>query len=86
MNVIHPDFFTVMKRFPDRKESIKNLSRKSQSFQLMCEDYRKCKDALTFWTQSDSKNAAIFSEYTALLHELESEIIQNLDENIKVAL
>ncbi len=83
MNVIYTDLFAVIKRFPDRKELLKNLFRKSQDFQGICEDYRKCRDALVFWSQSDKKNAAApREEYAALLRDLELEIIQKLDENI----
>ena len=83
MNKIHADLFAVMIRFPDCKEALKKLFLKSKEFQGMCEDYRKCREALDYWNQPEIKHGLIHrEEYAALLQELESEIIQKLDENI----
>lgn len=82
MNKIHADLFAVISRFPDRRNALLAMFLKSKDFRDMCEDYRKCQDALTFWAQSDKKNAAVpREEYKSLMNELASEIIQKLDEN-----
>ena len=75
---IHP--FSVMERFPNRKDAIKRLFRESETFQSMCEDYRECTQALRYWRQSVSEEASIrMEEYAKLAGDLEAEIIQNLN-------
>lgn len=82
MNITHLDTIAVINRFPDRKEAIKKLFQKSEYFQNMCEDYGKCRQATEYWNQPDMKNSAIRSEeYALLLKDLESEIIEYLNEN-----
>ena len=79
MPVIHPSLFMVMKRFPDRKESIKRLFKESENFRNACEDYQVCSEALGHWNQSVSEEAAApREEYAALLRELEEEILKML--------
>ncbi|MBC2713855.1 MAG: hypothetical protein HF978_00930 [Desulfobacteraceae bacterium] len=83
MNVIHTDLFTVIKRFPDRKVALKTFFDKSENFQVICQDYRRCFEALNHWKRSDREEAAITKEeYKALLKELEAEIIQMLNKNM----
>ena len=81
MTVIHSNLFHVVKRFPDRKEAVKRLFRESDTFQTVCEDYRRCAEALRHWNQSASEEApARREEYAALLRDLETEILQSLNE------
>ena len=81
MSVIQTSVFTVVKRFPDRKEAVKRLFRESDTFQTVCEDYRRCVEALRHWNQSASEEApARREEYAALLRDLETEILQSLNE------
>lgn len=88
MNKINSDIIAVIKRFPDRKDVLQKLYRKSEDFQTMCEDYHKCRQASDYWSQPDrnqpDKKTAVKhrEEYAVLLVELESEIIQTLDEYI----
>lgn len=82
MPVIQTSLFIVLKRFPDRKDTIKRLFRESESFQIMCEDHRRCAEALRHWNESASDEApARREEYAALLRDLEAEILENLDES-----
>ena len=79
MAVIRPGLFAVIERFPRRKDDVRELFKKNDSFQTLCEDYWKCAEALQYWKQSTSEEAITRrKEYTKLLRDLESEILQNL--------
>jgi hypothetical protein len=81
MTVIQPSLFSIFKRFPERKETIKVLFKNNESFKTLCEDYRRCAEALHHWNQSLDEDApARTREYEALLRELEEEILQNVNE------
>ena len=81
MPVIQTSLFSVIKRFPDRQNIVKRLFRESENFQDVCEDYRKCSEALHHWDRSDSEESSVRrAEYSALLQELEAEILQCLTE------
>jgi hypothetical protein len=80
MPVIHPSLFIVMKRFPDRKETVRQMYRTSKSFQDICRNYSKCSEALRYWAASEDEDAPEREkEYSALLHELELEVTKNLE-------
>jgi 5'-deoxynucleotidase YfbR-like HD superfamily hydrolase len=82
MTAIETTPFIVIKRFPDHKKTLKRLFRESEIFQSICEDYVKCADALNYWNQSDSEEAAARrEEYDNLLQNLELEILQILNES-----
>ena len=81
MTVIQTSLFTVLEKFPDHKKAIGRLFRESNAFQTLCEDYQTCAAALGHWEKSDSEEAALRKEeYSALLQDLETEIIQFLNE------
>ena len=83
MTVIQKGLFPVMERFPNHKDAVKRLFRDSETFQIMCEDYMRCDEALRYWNQVESKEApARRKEYVALLKALEAEISQSLNESI----
>lgn len=78
----YTDLFALIHRFPDREEALNRLFFRSTNFQEICEDYRKCQDALLYLARSDNDNtSASWKEYALLLKELESEIIQYLNRN-----
>ena len=82
MPVIRTSIFTAIKRFPDRKDTIKRLYKENNNFQTICEDYRKCLEAHLYWNESGSKVAsARREEYATLRGELETEIIQSIAES-----
>ena len=82
MPVIQTSVFTVVKRFPSRKDTVKQLFKENETFQSVCEDYRRCAEALHHWNQSASDEAPVRrEEYAALLRDLEAEILQNLNES-----
>jgi hypothetical protein len=57
------------------------MYRTSETFQCICQNYQKCSEALSHWTKSKHADAPERQrEYTALLKELELEIIQSLEE------
>lgn len=81
MPVIQTSVFTVVKRFPDCKDTVKQLFKESEAFHNMCEDYRQCAEALRHWNESATEVApARREEYARLLRDLEAEISQSLDE------
>jgi len=80
MPIIEPGLFLVFERFPDRKETVKALYQGNEDFQALCEDYRQCAVALRYWGRSSERHApARRQEYTALLQELEEEIMKTLE-------
>ena len=77
MPVIQTSLFSVIKHFPERKDIVKRLFKESENFKAVCEDYQECAKALHHWDRSDSEEASLRkSEYSALLQELEAEILQ----------
>ena len=82
MTVIQTSLFTVLEKFPDHNKGIGRLVRESNAFQTLCEDYQTCAAALGHWEKSDLEQAALRKEeYSALLQDLEKEIIQFLNES-----
>ncbi len=80
MPVIHPSLFIVMKHFPDRKDAVRQMYRTNKPFQGICRNYSKCSEALRYWTESEDEHAPEREkEYATLLHELELEIINSLE-------
>ena len=80
MSVIKPNIFYVIKRFPGRERAIKGLFRTSGSFRTLCEDYQQCDQALERWNATDTEvSQTRVAEYSALMEELEAEIIETLD-------
>ena len=79
MSIIRTSLFAVMERFPHHKADIRQLFKENDSFQTLCGDYWKCAEALRHWKQSVSKEAVVRrKEYSALLRDLEAEILENL--------
>jgi len=77
MSIIHPGLFLVMQRFPHKKDMLRHMYMTSQTFQTFCDDYRKCTDALEYWTRSSHEAAEKRSrEYRELRENLESEIME----------
>lgn len=75
MSVIHPGLFLIMQRFPSRREALRRMYLSSPSFQTLCDDYRKCAQALNHWTRSGHALAPERArDYQELLRSLETEI------------
>ena len=82
MSVIRTSIFTVIKRFPERKDAITRLYMDDKNFQDICDDYRKCLEACKYWNVSASKEAsARRQEYAMLRGQLETEIKQRFAES-----
>jgi len=82
MAVFHPSIFQVIRKFPEHREEILHLYNSSELFRNTCRDYRKCKEALLYWSSQGSKVSSVRrAEYGELLHSLESEIIYYLTGN-----
>ena len=79
MPVIHPGLFLIMQRFPSQKDKLRRLYLSSPSFQILCDDYQKCTEALEPWMQSRHENASERSrEYRELKQGLESEVEEHM--------
>lgn len=82
MPVVHSSLFYVVRRFPYHKDTIHQFFKENEDFKIICDDYRLCSEALTGWKQSESEEApARRKEYADLLHGLELEISQILNEH-----
>jgi len=69
--------YAVIKRFPEHQKAIEGLFKNNPSFRTLCSDYNRCSKALGFWGESGQDEAPHRrKEYEALLHELEAEIVQ----------
>jgi hypothetical protein len=83
VTIIKSSVFHVLEKFPDRCEDIKRLYKDNQDFQIICEDYRQCAEALRHWSQSHEKEApARRQEYAFLQQELVDEICQYLNQSV----
>ena len=81
MPVIHPSLFFVMECFPNNKDTLRQLYRTDKSFRVICQNYKKCAEALHYWAESDHVEAGErHREYLALLKELELEITKSLED------
>jgi hypothetical protein len=79
MSIIQTSLFAIVERFPRHKAAVRRLFKENESFQTLCEDYWTCAEALRHWNQSVAKEAVVRrKEYTALLQDLEAEILENL--------
>ncbi len=80
MAVISSSVLFLIRRFPNYKDAIEHLAKTDDQFLTLCEDYQKCKEALSYWTDSTLEHAKkISDEYISLLQELENEILHNLE-------
>jgi hypothetical protein len=81
LSVIHPGLFLILRRFLDRKDDLRQMYRASKSFRSICQNYQKCSEALRYWAEAEHEQALDRQrEYSALLHDLELEVIQSLNE------
>ena len=80
MGVVKTSIFTILDHFPEYRDKIRFLFGLSPGFQALCEDFRQCGEALSYWSQSDRTDAPKRrEEYLELKHELEIEIMQFLN-------
>jgi hypothetical protein len=74
----------VIERFREHELAIERLARSSESFRSMCEDYAVGVEALRRWERAtdmtDPKRAVLIAELRDSLAELETEILQALEE------
>ncbi|MGO9372107.1 MAG: hypothetical protein ACLQBD_08395 [Syntrophobacteraceae bacterium] len=74
---------SVVERFPEKREALKQLFAASQSFQLLCDEYEACLTALRYWRDSSLPEAPdLRNEFSSLLSELEEEILEQLDNEL----
>jgi len=70
MSGIQPGLFLIMQRFTDRKDLLRYMYLHSETFQTICDDYRKCAEALNHWTRSGHSQASERrSEYLEMLRD-----------------
>jgi hypothetical protein len=81
LSIIQPGLFLILRRFPRRKDALRQLYRASESFQAICHSYQECSNALDYWSASGHKAAPLRQrEYSELMKELEQEIMHSLEE------
>ena len=75
-----PFFGHVVQRFPEQWQDITALSRASEDFRALCDDYGEAVEALRRWqAATDDPNApARIEEFAQLVAELEDEILAEL--------
>ena len=72
----------IPKKFSEVRHIIEKLYKGDDTFRSIYEDYQTYLDALQFWEQSSSDDAAARrSEYTQLVGELEEELKQILNKS-----
>jgi hypothetical protein len=72
----------LIKRFPEHELAIERLTRKSESFRSMCEDYAVGIEALRRWERAtDPQRAARIAELRESLAELEEEMLEALEQD-----
>jgi hypothetical protein len=80
MPIVQTSLFALLKRFPNSTDVIKRLFREDKAFQSICEDYRRCAEAIEHWRRSTSEEASLLrKEYENLLQDLETEIQERLN-------
>jgi len=72
----------IPEKFSEVRQIIEKLYKGDDTFRSIYKDYQTYLDALEFWEQSSSNDAAARrSEYTQLLGELEEELTQILNKS-----
>ena len=79
MSSIHPGLVLIMQRFPAEKDHLRRMYLSDPSFQIICDDYQQCMQALAFWRRSaDEQAPERFREYQSLRNDLEGEIEEHI--------
>jgi len=83
MPVIQKSPFAVMDRFPEHVEAIRQYFKADEAFRILCEDYRRSCEAVSYWSDCAAGAAATEAgercrEYAELKLELEAEILEQL--------
>jgi hypothetical protein len=77
----------VPEKFSNVRHIIEKLYKGDDTFRSVYKDYQTYLNALQFWEQSSSDDAAARrSEYTQLVGELEEELMQALNKRLKDSL
>lgn len=77
MTVISPGLLLIMQRFPDQRDLLRSIYLEDDNFKTICQDYRRCSEALKIWTDSTHDQAVErVLEYQQLLSGLDFEIQQ----------
>ena len=75
------DKLRIIKRFPERWAGINALYKESEDFRLLCQEYGLAADALSKLSNHDDSNSSTQRiEYEQIVRELESEILEYVDE------
>ena len=84
MSVIRPSLFLIMQRFPECKDALRYMYSRDNHFKTLCNNYQICSEALHYWRESEHEVAPDrHREYLALLHEIEKDIRQHLENLVK---
>lgn len=70
----------LLERFPEYRLPLERLWSADADFQHLCDEYQDCAIALSYWRDSPAAEASrLRAEYTALLQDLETEILGYLE-------
>jgi hypothetical protein len=72
----HP---VLTSRFPEHEFAIRRLCSRNPEFITVCDDYEDASTALQHWVEAGVEYAERADEYRQLLHELEAEVLSNLE-------
>lgn len=77
------DKLRIIKRFPDRWSGVSALYEKSEDFRLLCHEYGLATDALSrLSSHEDVSPSRKRDEYEQIVRELDSEILNYIDEKV----
>jgi hypothetical protein len=83
MTIVQTGIFSLYAAFPDKREAIRDLYEKSETFKTLCEDHRKCAEAIRYWKRKKGDVALERrQEYGALIQDLKEEISEFLKETL----
>jgi hypothetical protein len=75
-----PKFATIIGRFPECELGIRRLAARDPDFAGICDDYDEAVGALRRWEAAGPDYAARAWEYREMVGELESEVLNALDD------
>ena len=69
----------ILEWFPKRRFEIELLYLESTDFRELCQDYEEVRAMIVTWNDSDEISQATVDEYQALMKDLETEIMEDLE-------
>ena len=70
---------SILEQFPNRRFEIERLYLESADFRELSQDYEEVRAMIVAWNDSDEISQATVDEYQALMKDLETEIMEDLE-------